>query len=130
MIMLVYSVLQLGPAWSAHLHHGQPGTWTVTQIACSNKGCNNLGRFVSANGSDIRTGIGISRGSSLGVGKSLPAIDTGGDVVYPANGGPDWLIYTVTTPLAVLLFAVWAWTFPLAVLRRRRADRRLLQLGH
>ena len=74
-------------------------------------------------GCDIRVGIGISGGSSLGVGGSLPAIDTGGDEVYPAGGGPDWLMYTIMIPLLILLCAVWAWTVPLAVMRRRRAER-------
>lgn len=97
-VLLVACGMELGPAWSAHLGHGQRGTWTVTQVLCSGKGCNDLGTFVSANGPDIRAGIGISRGSSLGVGHSLPAIDTGGDVVYPAGGGPDWLIYTIMAP--------------------------------
>lgn len=122
-VILVGCAMELGPAWSAHLGHGQPGTWTVTQVLCSAKGCNHLGTFVSANGSDIRVGIGISRGSSLGVGSSLPAIDTGGDEVYPAGGGPDWLIFTIMTPLLILLCAVWAWTVPLAAMRRRRAER-------
>jgi hypothetical protein len=116
-VLLVVCGMELGPAWSAHLGHGQRGTWTVTQVLCSGKRCNDLGTFVSANGSDIRVGIGISRGSSLGVGGSLPAIDTGGDVVYPAGGGPDWLIYTIMPPVLILLCAVWAWTVPLAVMR-------------
>jgi hypothetical protein len=122
-VLLVVCGMELGPAWSAHLGHGQRGTWTVTQVLCSGKGCNDLGTFVSANGSDIRVGIGISRGSSLGVGRSLPAIDTGGDVVYPAGGGPDWLIFTIMPPLLILLCAVWTWTVPLAMMRRRRAER-------
>lgn len=119
-ITLVVCFTQLGPTWSAHLGHGQTGTWTVTRIACSKGTCNDLGRFVSAEGFDVRTDIGLSGGSSLGVGESLTAVDTGGDKVYPPGGGIAWLTYTGLTTLLVVLCAIWAWTFPLALIRRRR----------
>jgi hypothetical protein len=129
-VLLVGCATQLGPAWSAHLGHGQTGTWTVTRVTCvKGKGCGDRGRFVSADGSDVRTDIPISGGSSLGVGSSLPALDTGGDEVYPPGGGYAWLAFTIVTPLLILLCAVWVWTFPLAVIRRRRAARQLPLLG-
>jgi hypothetical protein len=63
------------------------------------------------------------------VGGSVPAVDTGGDEVYPLGGGHAWLSYTIATPLLILVCAVWVWTFPLAVIRRHRAVRRSPLLG-
>ncbi|MGW7003658.1 hypothetical protein ACWGCW_12715 [Streptomyces sp. NPDC054933] len=122
-IMLTICVTQLGPTWSAHQNHGRIGTWTVTKVACSKGSCNDVGRFVSADESDVRTKITISGGSSLGVGAGVTAVDTGGDNVYPPGGGRAWLTYTVATTLLVVLCAVWLWSFPVAVIRRRRAVR-------
>jgi hypothetical protein len=90
-------------------------------VACSSKGCNDIGNFASADGSDTRQGVSMDGASSLGVGASLPAIYAGGDGVYPVGGGSAWLLYTITTPVLVLVFAAWAWTFPVMVIRRRRA---------
>jgi hypothetical protein len=121
---LAVCVTQLGPAWSSHLGHAQKGTWTVTRVVCvKGQGCNDRGRFVSTDGSDVRTSIEISGGSSLGVGRSLPAIDSGGAKVYPPGGGHGWWAYTLATSLLIVLCAVWVWTFPLAMIRRRRVAR-------
>jgi hypothetical protein len=124
---MVVCAMQLCPAWSAHLGHGQRGTWTVTRV-CINGRCNDVGRFVSADGSDVRS-IRISGNSSLGVGGSMPAVDTGGDEVYPLGGDHAWLSYTIATPLLILVCAAWVWTFPLAVIRRRCAARQSSPLG-
>jgi hypothetical protein len=97
---------------------------TVTTVACGRGSCNHVGRFVSADGSDVRTGVEISGGSSLGVGRSLPAIDSGGAKVYPPGGGHDWWAYPSAAALLAALCALWIWTFPVAVIRRRRAARR------
>ncbi len=120
---LVFCALQLGPAWSAHLRHGQAGTWTVVRVACSSKGCNDIGNFASADGSDTRQGVSMDGASSLGVGASLAAVDGGGDGVYPLEGGSAWLRYTITALVLALVFAAWVWTFPVMVIRRRRAAR-------
>ena len=122
---LAFCVWQLGPSWSAHLGDGRTGTWTVTRIACyKGKNCNDFGRFVSADGSDVRGDIEIDGGSALAVGRSLPAVDAGGEKVYPPGGGHAWWAYTAATSFLVVLCAVWVWTFPVAVIRRRRAARR------
>ncbi len=123
-LLLAICVSQLGSAWSAHLGHAQNGTWTVTRVACGHgESCTDFGRFVSADGSDVRTNVEISGGSSLSMGRSLPATDSGGFKVYPAGGGHGWWAYTLATALLIAFCAVWVWTFPLAVLRRRRAVR-------
>jgi hypothetical protein len=121
--LLAVCISQIGPSWSAHLGHGQAGTWTVTRIACErdNHGCSDLGRFVSADGSDVRSDVQISGGSSLRVGRSLRAIDAGGAKVYPVGGGHGWWAYPAATALLAVPCAVWIWTFPIAVLRRRSA---------
>ena len=121
LVPLVLCALQLGPAWSAHLRHGQAGTWTVVRVACSSKGCNDIGNFASADGADTRQGVSMDGASSLGAGTSLPAVDAGGDGVYPVGGGSAWLRYTIATPVLALLFTAWVWTFPVVVIRRRRA---------
>ncbi len=126
--VLTFCVTQLGPAWSAHLGHGQMGTWTVTRLACSRGSCNDVGRFVSIDGG-VRSEVGISGGASLGVGESLAAVDTGGDTVYPPGGGSAWLKITIATSLLVVVCAVWTWTFPVAVFRRRLAARQSPMFG-
>jgi hypothetical protein len=120
-VILAYCTVQLGSAWSAHLRHGQTGTWTVVRVACGPKGCNDIGNFVSTTGSDVRQGIGMDGVSSVGVGASLRAIDSGGEEVYPAGGGNAWLGDTVATATLVLLCAAWVWTVPVMGTRRRRA---------
>jgi hypothetical protein len=122
LVVLVVCTLQLGPAWSAHLRHGQTGTWTVTRVACGSKGCNDIGNFVSADGSDARQGVSLDGASSLPVGASLPAVDAGDDGdVYPLGGGNAWLRYTIATAVLAVLCAAWVWTVPVRGIRRRRA---------
>ena len=124
LVVLVGCTLHLGPAWSAHLRHGQIGTWTVTRVACSSKGCNDVGNFVSADGSYARHGVSLDEASSLRVGASLPATDTGDrDDVYPLGSGNAWLRYTTATAVLVVLLAAWVWTVPVSGIRRRRAAR-------
>jgi hypothetical protein len=120
-VLMAVCIVFLGPAWSAHLGHGQTGTWTVARVACSSEGCKDIGNFVSADGSDARQGVSMNGVSSLGVGASLPAIDTGGDEVYPLGGGNAWLRYAIGTAVAAVFFAAWVWTVPVKGIRRRRA---------
>jgi hypothetical protein len=122
-ILLGVCIWALGPAWSAHLNHGQRGTWTVTRIACGKYSCNPIGRFVSDDGTDVRDGILMDGNPVSGVGASFPAVDTGGDVAFPPAGGARWWLVTLATTLLSVLCLVWIWTFPLKVIRRRRRSR-------
>src|SRR5262245_41794049 len=124
LLVLVVCATQLGPAWSAHLGSGHTGTWTVTSLACvKDKRCDDVGRFVSSDGSDVRAGIHMSGNPSLGVGGSLPAVDTGGGEVYPLGGGHAWWAFALATVLSAAFSAFWTWIFPVRAIRRRRAMR-------
>jgi hypothetical protein len=103
----------VGPAWSAHLGHGIVGTWTVEPSNCAGRnGCEPFGRFVSADGTDVRDLIQMAPGSPPipGVGGQLPAIDTGGDHVYPIGGGYLWWIMSLIIGVAAALLGLWTWT--------------------
>ncbi|MFE4977232.1 hypothetical protein ACFRAR_34640 [Kitasatospora sp. NPDC056651] len=122
-IVLVLCAGQVGPAWSAHRGHGRAGTWTVTGVVCGRATCEDVGRFVSADGSRVLTGAGVFGGSSLEAGASTAAVDAGGDVLYPPGGGRAWLVYGGGAALLAVLCGAWVWTVPVAAARRRRAVR-------
>src|SRR5262245_44111272 len=109
-LVLVACATQLGPAWSARLGQGHRGTWTVTSLACGiHDGCVDVGRFVSSDRSDVRTGIHMSGNPSVGVGGNLPAVDTGGAEVYPPVGGHAWWAFTLATLFSAAVCALWTW---------------------
>lgn len=54
------------------------------------------------------------------IGQAVPAVDTGGDEVYPSGGGDAWWHGLVGVIAAGLACAGWLWTFPVRVLRQRR----------
>ncbi|MGY4928387.1 hypothetical protein [Streptomyces sp. 900105755] len=111
------------PALSAHDGHGQHGRWTATDILCSHHGCNEVGTFLSANGSDRRTRISMSGSPDLAIGESVPAVDTGGDEIYPPGGGAAWWHDLIGVIAAGLAGAAWLWALPVRVLRQRRRNR-------
>ncbi|MEV5786071.1 hypothetical protein AB0L42_34515 [Streptomyces sp. NPDC052287] len=108
------------PALSAHEGNGRQGRWTATNILCGHNGCNEIGTFLSADGGDRRTGISMFGGPDLAIGQAAPAVDTGGDEVYPPGGGDAWWHDLIGVSAAGLAVAAWLWAFPIRVLRRRR----------
>ena len=127
---LFYFSINVGPAWSAHLGEGEKGTWTVTAIIPGSKGGGGtwLGTFTSNDDTDVRTDVRIESVTYYpGVGGNLSAIDTGADDVFPLGGGPSWWEFSIATTVVALLCAAWAWTFPVAVVRRELERRRTVE---
>jgi hypothetical protein len=127
-------VQHLVPAWSAHLGHGRTGTWTVVRNDCAKGDCLVRGRFVSADGADVRDDVRMGHGAPPipAVGGSLPAVDTGDPgFVFPPGGGPAWWVYSLVTAGAAAFMALWARTVPVALIRRRlrRSDRDAAMIG-
>jgi hypothetical protein len=106
------------PALSALDGHGRPGLWTATNILCSHNGCNEVGTFVSADGSEQRTRASLRGGSDPAIGQSIAAVEADGGI-YPSGGGGAWWHDLIGVIVAGLVGAAWVWTFPVRVLRRR-----------
>ncbi|MFJ3305363.1 hypothetical protein ACIPSA_20010 [Streptomyces sp. NPDC086549] len=118
-IVFVSLLVSLGPALSARDGHGRPGRWTATNIRCNKRGCDEVGTFLSADGSDRRTRIKMAGRQDLATGQAVPAVDAGGDEVYPPGGGGFWWHDLMGVIAAGLVSAVWLWSFPLRVVRQR-----------
>ena len=82
-----------------------------------------VGTFLSADGRDQRDRVQLAGTKSAPVGSALAAVDSGGEEVY-RPGAPGWWHNLVGAAAAGLVGAAWAWTFPVRVLRRRRARAR------
>jgi hypothetical protein len=126
-VLIGVSAAHIGPAWAAHLGHGERGTFTAYAKNCSQRPCAWFGTFtgsggVNSNGLQIASGGNISH-----VGQVVPALKVGsGDgEVYPGNGGTDWIYMTLLMGGGVALVCIQAffWT---RSLRRRAAGRRAL----
>jgi hypothetical protein len=106
-----------GPALLARLGYGQRGYVTVTAHACD-ANCFWVGDFHTQDPPATRLAVPIAPGARIGgPGQRVPAVYLGdGNLVYPADGGPDWI------PLAVLLIGI-AGSLPFATWRLVRADR-------
>lgn len=117
---LAYST---GPVLAAHEGGGRLGAWTATQVLCSHNGCGEVGTFLSADGREHRDRVQLAGTRSAPVGSALAAVDSGGEEVY-RPGAPGWWHNLVGAAAAGLVGAAWVWTFPVRVLRRRRARAR------
>ncbi len=123
-----FMVRDIGPAWSAHLGHGQPGIFTAYAENCSNTNfgthCTWYGTFTGDNGSS-RDGMLLASGGHIRqAGDQVPAIDTGDPkVVYPAGGGADWILITVIMALEIAAM-IYVPVYLIRKFRRRAAARR------
>ena len=120
---LAISLLSIGPDWAALLGYGHRGTWTAAAISCEPKSCTTHGTFVSDNGKDVRTGVGMESEWTAAVGTRFRAIDSGASGVFPPGGGPAWIESTLGLAITGPIFACWAWTVPIAAVKRRRRQR-------
>jgi hypothetical protein len=120
--LLITSVEDSGPAWSAKTGHGTPGTFTIDRCDRGKQGCSWTGTFVSDDGWTVLTDVGLADGHrETHVGQRIRAVDTGGDtVVYPAGGGSDWLDDTVAIAASICTLVVWTVVMLTRILRRRR----------
>lgn len=113
------------PALSAHFGGGRTGTFTVTQVQCTEGGsdCTTWGRFVADGGTDVRSRIKLSPDTATpGVGGRRTAVDTGDpEFVFPPGGAPAWWIYSLVMLVSGLLLGLWAATTVRVLLRRLRS---------
>jgi len=121
--VLPFTLRDVGPAWSAHLGHGEPGIFTAYAKSCSPT-CSWHGDFTADSGY-TRTDVGLASGTQVSyVGDGVAAVDTGDPkVVYPAGGGTDWI--WLTAVLAAQAIAIICVPIYLARKLRRRASRAL-----
>ena len=121
-LCIITSATSIGPAWRAHEGAGLRGIVTVTQKDCGRNDCSYSGDFISPDGKDRRTGVGLASGfSGLAVGDRVPALDDGDpNNVYPPGGGDDWIITTLVLVGAVGALLVWIYAVPMGARRRGR----------
>ena len=132
-LVIFSSMTDIGPAWRAHEGGGRRGTVTVTQEDCGRSTCSYSGNFISDDGKDHRTGVGLASGfSDLSVGIRVSAVDDGdANNVYPPGGGDDWILTTLFLGGAIGVLTVWIFFVPLGARRRgqRPSDTRVPSQG-
>lgn len=108
-VTLFYGAQDAGPAWTARFGHGVHGTFTAQDQSCGRYHCQWRGSFTSADGKVHREDVGLaSGGPDLALGDTTAAIDTGDrTLVYPVDGGWDWLIMPVLLIAAVGFLIAW-----------------------
>lgn len=121
-LVIVSAGGDIGPAWRAHEGAGTRGMVTVTQKDCG-RSCSYTGNFVSDDGKDRRTGVGLASGfSDLAVGDRVAALDDGASTdVYPPGGGEDWILTTLFLVGAIGALLLWIYVVPIGALKRRRS---------
>ena len=118
-LFLIPASTDLVPAWSARLGSGVHGTFTARYCQRDKAGCFWQGDFVSDDGTDRRSGVGMDDVSAV-PGQRIPAVDTGDRVnVYPAGGGADWAFVTLFFVLSLAALCTWIAKVPVAAVRRR-----------
>jgi hypothetical protein len=117
LLLLLGGARSAGPAWSAHLHHGQPGVFVPVTHDCSGEGCSDwTGTFTADNDQrHVRYDVGLSD-VDIPDPKGVPAVDTGAPYnVFPVGGGTKWLEYTLMLTIGGLIMAwhvatlLWWW---------------------
>jgi hypothetical protein len=123
--LLIATAPDAAAAWSAHLGHGKPGTWTFTESTCNGRVCEGWGRFTSDDGTDVRDGARMfDTPQTLNPGETVRAVSIDDHRLYPVGGGGTWLTTLVADLAMIALLAVWAWRVPRWVWRRARRRRR------
>ncbi len=122
LLFLVPAAVDVAPAWTAKFGHGARGTFTARSCQQSKGSCFWIGDFVSADGSDHRSGVGIDGGGITAAGQQVPAVDSGDRVdVYPVGGGADWFLTAFFLVLSLAALGLWVAKVPIAAVRRRSA---------
>ena len=109
-VTLPFGLLDVGPAYAAHHREGTPGVFVAQRRECRGRaGCGWYGDFRSLDGRVERDNVLIDSGDEpWSVGHVVKAQDTGDRaVVYPADGGWDWLIVSLVILLDVGILAHW-----------------------
>lgn len=106
---LFYGAQDVGPALTARFGHGVHGTFTAQEQSCGRYHCQWRGSFTSDDGATHRDDVGLATGGpDLSPGGTTPAVDAGDrTLVYPVDGGWDWLIVSVTLVGAFGFLVAW-----------------------
>jgi hypothetical protein len=122
LILLVATAIHILPAIRAGLHDGTRGAWVATAEACRRSACVWSGKFVAPGGHVLVTSAQYAGLMPKGIhaGTSVPALFTGGSLVFPVTGSDLW-IELVIGLLVSLLGLYWAsHTWVTSYLRERR----------
>jgi hypothetical protein len=121
-LLLVATAIHILPAIRAGLHDGTRGAWVATTEACRRSACIWSGKFVAPGGHVLVTSAQYAGHMPKGIhaGTSVPALFTGGSLVFPVTGSDLW-IELVIGLLVSLLGLYWAsHTWVASYLRERR----------
>jgi hypothetical protein len=127
LIVIGVSMGDIGPAWAAHLGHGERGIFTAYASNCSQRPCAWFGTFTSFDGVNVN-GLQLAAGGDVShIGQVVPAINVGAGngEVYPGNGGTDWIYASLIMAAGVVVLCADLF-FLTRSLRRRTALRRTL----
>jgi hypothetical protein len=121
-LLLVATAVHILPAIRAGLHDGTRGAWIATTDACRKSVCIWNGKFVAPGGHVLVASAHYAGLMPKGIhaGTSVPALFTGGGLVFPVTGSDLW-IELVIGLLVSLLGLYWAThTWMANYLRERR----------
>ena len=120
---LLLGAFDLVPAWQAKAGNGTAGTFTAVHEECGRRNCSWYGDFAAGEGGARRTDVILyDEPDGLGVGKAVPAYDTGARKgVFAAAGGLTWLLLTGFVLVGVAAAVAWV-VIVLRALNRRRAS--------
>jgi hypothetical protein len=129
-ILLVATAIHILPAIRAGLHDGTRGAWIATTEACHRSACVWSGKFVAPGGHVLVTSAQYAGLMPKGIhaGTTVPALFTGGSLVFPVTGSDLW-IELVIGLLVSLLGLYWAsHTWVAGYLRERRNTVQIAQI--
>jgi hypothetical protein len=121
-----FAIPSIGQSWAAHLARGSPGIFTATTASpsadCSGT-CHSYtwyGTFAARDGTIISNVRLADGGHVTTLGDQESVRYEGGQVVYPAGGGPDWLLNTVMLVAGIAALAYWVFLLVRMLARRQR----------
>jgi hypothetical protein len=108
-VLLVVTALHILPAIRAGLHDGTRGAWVATGKVCHRSACIWNGKFVAPGGHVLVASAQYAGPMPRGIqsGTSVPALFTGGGLVFPVNGSDLW-VELVIGLLVSMLGLYWA----------------------
>lgn len=119
--MIVVSLIDLGPSWSAAHGGGVTGTFIVHTRDCGNRSCQLRGDFIGDDGT-LRVDVLMHDNPKAGapVGATIPARDTGDRTgVFAASGSTDWYYELILLVLAGGYLIGWFLWLVWRLVRRR-----------
>jgi hypothetical protein len=122
-ILLVATATHIVPAVRAGLRDGTHGAWVATGKVCHGAACIWNGKFVATGGHVLVTNAQYAGRMPTGIhaGTSVPALFTGGGLVFPVTGSDLWIELAIGM-LVSILGLYWASNRWLATYLRERRN--------